>query len=550
VNSLPLAVFLGILTAVSSVAQPSVSALQNNYSRIPPGLPDYGIAQGSIFVMYGDRMGPPQLVAASSFPLTTTLGGVSIAVTGSDGRKYQAIPYYVSATQTAAILPSATPVGPATITVTYAGQTSAALPFSVLKIAFGVLTMNGAGSGAAAALDASSNFLGPANAAHPGEVVALWGTGLGPASGDETALGGTAHDLGGSVPITVSIGGRQAAVQYHGRSQYPGVDRIDVTVPSGVSGCYAAVQAQGDSIVSNLVTIPVAAGRLCTDPPVDYSYTPVQVENTIEHRFYAGQQQFMTVVMDSHNAIAIRPHPGLDANGWGSSLYLEPFLPGATLHGTTIQSITANSGGIEISVSGVVSRGGSSNYGTWNGNYTFSYNSGQKTIAGSGTYNIDLSGVLSSNTGDLNLYKLASNYLVNVPLLGGGTGSTGDMLQVNVSGGPFFGFTWIPSQGSAYPQDHRNPISVEVVGNYNRVDTAAQGYAAIAAAYKPTVKVILSCADQAGFTLIFGGAYDFGESLQYWQDNVAITPLVLKSSTLTSYRCYVTFDSTALAGDH
>jgi len=42
-----------------------------------------------------------------------------------------------------------------------------------------------------------------------------------------------------------------------------------------------------------------------------------------------------------------------------------------------------------------------------------------KKTYGSGTYSINLAGALSASTGDLNLYKLASNYLVDVPLLDG-----------------------------------------------------------------------------------------------------------------------------------
>jgi uncharacterized protein (TIGR03437 family) len=107
---------------------------------------------------------------------------------------------------------------------------------AVVKTAFGILTLNGTGSGDAAAFDARNNYLGLINAANPGEVVTLWGTGLGPAFGDETSVGGTAGDLGSNVPITVWVGGQQAAVQYHGRSQYPGLDQLNVVVPAGASG--------------------------------------------------------------------------------------------------------------------------------------------------------------------------------------------------------------------------------------------------------------------------------------------------------------------------
>jgi len=187
---------------------------------------------------------------------------------------------------------------------------------------------------------------------------------------------------------------------------------------------------------------------------------------------------------------------------------MEPFLPGAVLRGTTVQSVNVQGTGINVVVAGIISQGSSGSYGTWNGNFTFSYNPSQKDITGSGTYNISLAGALSSSTGDLNLYKLASNYLINVPLLNGTTGNTGDMSSVTVSGGTASNLTWVPTQGSTYPQDYRNPISVALIGNYNQVNTKAQGYAPIAAAYKPSMTVVLS-SNQTALPLIFGAAYRY-----------------------------------------
>ena len=66
-KALALAVVVGLIAIVASNAQPSVSALQNNYSYVLPGMPNYGIAQGSIFVMYGKNMGPSQIASAQSF---------------------------------------------------------------------------------------------------------------------------------------------------------------------------------------------------------------------------------------------------------------------------------------------------------------------------------------------------------------------------------------------------------------------------------------------------------------------------------------------------
>jgi hypothetical protein len=49
--------------------------------------------------------------------------------------------------------------------------------------------------------------------------------------------------------------------------------------------------------------------------------------------------------------------------------------------------------------------------------------------------------------------------------------------------------------------------------------------------------------------MIFGGIYDMTLNKTFWADNIAITPLILKSSASTQYSFDVYFKSTALAGD-
>jgi hypothetical protein len=69
-----------------------------------------------------------------------------------------------------------------------------------------------------------------------------------------------------NVPLEVYVGGQKATVQWAGRSAYPGLDQINVYVPSGVAGCGVSVFAKINNMISNALTIPVAAtGRSCTD---------------------------------------------------------------------------------------------------------------------------------------------------------------------------------------------------------------------------------------------------------------------------------------------
>ena len=84
------------------------------------------------------------------------LSGTSINVTVS-GTTVQCYMFYTSAGQVAAILPSNTPVGTGTITVSYNGTPSPTAPITVATSSFGIFTVNQQGSGTAVILDGNGN---------------------------------------------------------------------------------------------------------------------------------------------------------------------------------------------------------------------------------------------------------------------------------------------------------------------------------------------------------------------------------------------------------
>jgi hypothetical protein len=121
---------------------PVIAKLQNNYSFLLPGVPNYGIAPGSLFVIIGTGLSsaaPPVLQSSAAPGLPQTLNQTSISVTVNSVTVTPAI-YYTSATQLAAVLPSTTPVGNGTITVTYNGAASAPAPIHVVASALGLDT--------------------------------------------------------------------------------------------------------------------------------------------------------------------------------------------------------------------------------------------------------------------------------------------------------------------------------------------------------------------------------------------------------------------------
>src|ERR1700688_1499243 len=101
------------LLAGVAVAQPPLiynRSIYNAASFMPAGVPMGAIAQGSIFTIFGNQMGPSKAVTANSFPLGTTLAGVSINIV-QGSTTISAIPLYVSVGQINAIMPSKAPLG-------------------------------------------------------------------------------------------------------------------------------------------------------------------------------------------------------------------------------------------------------------------------------------------------------------------------------------------------------------------------------------------------------------------------------------------------------
>lgn len=165
-------------------AQPQINegGVLNAASYRLPGLPGSGIAQGSIFVIFGQNLGPASLVQVQQWPLPTNLAGTEVLVT-ANGVTQNCYLLYTLSTQVAALLPSSVPVGPATIQVRYNGQLSNSVQIEVVAHAFGIFSRNQQGFGPAIVQNYIDPMTLPVNGigtpAHPGQTVIIWGTGLG-----------------------------------------------------------------------------------------------------------------------------------------------------------------------------------------------------------------------------------------------------------------------------------------------------------------------------------------------------------------------------------
>ncbi len=240
----------------------------NAASSMAPGLPSGGIARGSVFSIYGRNLGP-DTSPGLSFPLQTNLGGVTITLTQGD-TTVNAIPVFVGPGQINAILPSNAPLGLSSLRVTYNNRTGNRMPVRVVNSSFGIYTATGTGLGPGIFQNASTTGQ-PVNSlktvAQPGDVIILWGTGLGPITAADNLAPPTT-----SLPTKteVFVGGKQAQITYNGRSGCcAGTDQIVFAVPNDApTGCWVpvAVRTEG-AVVSNFATMAIGADPAqCAEP--------------------------------------------------------------------------------------------------------------------------------------------------------------------------------------------------------------------------------------------------------------------------------------------
>jgi len=244
-------------------------------------LPNSGVAQGAIFTVTGTVLGPSTLVQVQSYPLPTTEGleGTTVQVKVG-GVTETCIMIYTFATQVAAILPSATPVGTGTLTLTYQGASSS-FAIRVIGADVGTFTLNEGGTGPGVFTDSSYVAITMIHPAHPGDTLILWGTGLGPlpASVDETQAPPPQVDL--HTGVQVLVGNQPATVTYGGRGSSAGLDQINFVVPAGVTGCKTSVAVIVKGVTGNATTISIAPAGQSTCGDTFNALTAANLEKAI-----------------------------------------------------------------------------------------------------------------------------------------------------------------------------------------------------------------------------------------------------------------------------
>jgi len=100
-------------------------------------------------------------------------------------------------------------------------------------------------------VDANGNVVGPGNAAKAGDPITVFCTGLGELQQPVTAGGYGSATNATAVPVSLSIGGQAAAIQFSGLApQLVGIYYVQATVPSGVTA--------GDQVPVTLTSLTAA----------------------------------------------------------------------------------------------------------------------------------------------------------------------------------------------------------------------------------------------------------------------------------------------------
>lgn len=224
-----------------------------------------GIAQGSMFVIFGEEMGPATLTGAPTLPLPNDLAGTSVTVTAGS-TTLQCPLFYVSFGQIAAVLPSTTPLGVAHVGVKYNSFSSGpAVPINVVASSIGIFTISSTGIGPGIFTDGlNASLKTNGNSAKPGDILIAWATGAGPITSPDNSVSTTFPNFPG---IQVWVGNQSAQVTYGGPSGCcVAVDQIQFVVPQGITGCNVPVVITGGGKSSATATLPITdAGGPCSD---------------------------------------------------------------------------------------------------------------------------------------------------------------------------------------------------------------------------------------------------------------------------------------------
>jgi uncharacterized protein (TIGR03437 family) len=234
----------------------TVTAIVNGASNL-----NGPVAPGEVVAIYGSGLGPsaPATYSLDANGLVTTnTGGTTVFFNG-----VAASVLFASSGQVNAVVPYGISGSPAQAFVQYFGQTSTPFNVSVATQIPALFTLNGS-TQAAAINNSDGSINGAAHAAKVGSYVQLYLTGAGLTTPATDGLP-NANPPNGPVPVlpvTVTIGGKSATVQFAGGApgSPAGVIQVNAQIPAGIA-------------TSNAASVTVQVGQSTSQPGVTLAVT-------------------------------------------------------------------------------------------------------------------------------------------------------------------------------------------------------------------------------------------------------------------------------------
>jgi uncharacterized protein (TIGR03437 family) len=212
------------------------------------------VSPGSLLyaTLTGGGSFPPPVTFNPSYT-TVTVNGAAVPVLGSDGQRGVLFQ-----------LPPDTSLGPTLFSVALqfplGGKEAWTTSLNAVASSFGVYTIGNGYGPVSAANAVTSAAVNMENPAHPGDIISVWGTGLGSATSNQ---------------VTVLLGGHAAQVLYAGPAPgLPGVDQVNFAVPNDPSipdGCFVALQVTSSPYPNNIASLPKASVPGPCTSPYDFS---------------------------------------------------------------------------------------------------------------------------------------------------------------------------------------------------------------------------------------------------------------------------------------
>jgi len=258
-RTLKLAMAISILTAcatLSAVAQPIVG--QGGVVNAASFAGGQAVAPGSEVAIFGSSLAA-NTVPASTVPLSFSLGNTSVTFNGIPAALYVVSDGQVNAQMPWNVLPANQIPGTVNVVVTKGGVASAPVAVSIGAAAPGIYSIP-PGSGYAVAINPDSTLAAPAGAipgatTHPakaGDTLIVLATGLGAVN--PTVANGASPSVTSFALVspTATIGGKSAQVAFAGLAPgFPGINQLNIVVPSGVTGNSLPIQLIENGITSS-----------------------------------------------------------------------------------------------------------------------------------------------------------------------------------------------------------------------------------------------------------------------------------------------------------